>query len=807
METNIKVAVRCRPMSSSETKRGCGSVINIKDNTVSIKAKNAKESEAKSFTFDHCYFTDTTQTQVFNDLGKNVVYQGLDGYNGTIFAYGQSGSGKTHTMMGSPEDKGIIPLISSEIFRALEAKLENAKSSDGQMQCLITVSYLEIYNETIKDLLNPSPKQLKIHEHPDEGIYVKDLCELIVRTPDDLLRLIEQGNTVRRVASTNLNDTSSRSHACFSVKIEQKTTTELEGGVTREQLMKAKLNLVDLAGSERAAKTGAQGQTLKEGAKINLSLMTLGTVINALAAGAGGTKGHVPYRDSQLTRLLQESLGGNAATVMIAAISPADYNFDETLGTLKYANRAKSIENVVTRNEDVNEKMIRDLKETIERLKAELEQGSGSGAQADPAIALRLKEMEEEQINAWDEREKLSQALEAERQSNMNSVISTMMKDMKDQKIDHMKQIKLLTIEKSDLAKKQKNSKEKCDALKASLDSRILNYNNKKAKYEENRPKEGDSEELAAIKKAKKKDLATEMQEMLGDIEKNKMKWVEKKDQLKILKSKISDIEDGIDSAKADLVVTHGLLDQNDKLRQKIQEEERAKAKREIEKEMNEAKEKLNIERTAVRSTVIAEVELEVRLLKDEISEANGKLASGEEDRRLAAEKAQELQEYADVLEGRLAEAGALYEKAVKTMELNREDKEKSKTLARQLDEAEREKQEMLASFEKERQQYQAQISDAKKEGNVVSEKSFEEQKYLMFKTLMDGFNAERKQTECKFTDLQGLLSHATKDIIYLQQQNDDLNNALNDMAFWEPEIAPSKPVAAVVNGTTVSPK
>jgi hypothetical protein len=586
-----------------------------------------------------------------------------------------------------------------------------------------------------------------------------------------------------------------RSHACFSVKIEQKTTTELESGATREQVMKAKLNLVDLAGSERAGKTGAQGQTLKEGAKINLSLMTLGTVINALAAGAGATKGHVPYRDSQLTRLLQESLGGNAATVMIAAISPADYNYDETLGTLKYANRAKSIENVVTRNEDVNEKMIRDLKETIERLKAELEAGGGSGGQADPAVELRLKAMQEEQLTAWDERERLSRELEEERQANMNSVISTMMKDMKDQKIDHMKKIKLLTIEKSDLAKKQKNSKEKCDALKASLDSRILNYNNKKAKYEENRPKEGDNEEVAALKKVRKKELATEMQEMLGDIEKNKMKWVEKKDQLKIIKSKIVDIEDGIDNAKADLVVTHGLLDQNDKLRQKIQQEERAKAKREIEREMLEVKERLSLERSAVRSTVVAEVELEVRQLKDELDETSSRLASAQQEGRQAAEKAQEAQEYADVLEGRLAEAEALYEKAERTLEQHKDDKERARSLARRAEELQREQEELRRGFELERQALQAQVRAARDEGDRMSEKTFEEQKYLMFKTLMDGFNAERKQTEGKFADLQALLSQATKDIIYLHQQNDQLSSALNEMAFWEPEIAPSKPV------------
>jgi chromosome segregation ATPase len=276
------------------------------------------------------------------------------------------------------------------------------------------------------------------------------------------------------------------------------------------------------------------------------------------------------------------------------------------------------------------------------------------------------------------------------------------------------------------------------------------------------------------------------------------MKWIEKKDQLKILKTKIADIEDSIDNAKADLVVTHGLLDQNDKLRQKIQEEERAKAKREIEKEMSEAKQRLDIERTEVRSTVIAEVEQEVRQLKDEIAESTSKLASAEEEKRQAVEKSVEAQEYADILEGRLADAEALYEKSMRTIELHLEEKEKAKALVRHLEGVEREKTELMASFEKERAQLLGQLDEARKEGGLASEKSFEEQKYSMFKTLMDGFNAERKQMEGKFSELQALLSQATKDIIYLQQQNDDLNNTLNEMAFWEPEIAPSKPVTNI---------
>jgi hypothetical protein len=211
------------------------------------------------------------------------------------------------------------------------------------------------------------------------------------------------------VAATNMNDQSSRSHSCFTIKIEKKTTTELEGGVTRENYVKAKLNLVDLAGSERAEKTGATGAVLKEGANINMSLMALGKVINALSEGGTSKSKHIPYRDSKLTRLLQESLGGNSLTVMLAAISPADYNYDETLSTLKYANRAKSIANAVSRNEDSNEKLIRGLKDEIELLKHQLQ--VGGGAEANPEVEEKLREMEIAQQSAWEEKEALQKAL------------------------------------------------------------------------------------------------------------------------------------------------------------------------------------------------------------------------------------------------------------------------------------------------------------------------------------------------------------------------------------------------------------
>eukprot|EP00604_Paraphysomonas_vestita_P002850 CAMPEP_0174818366 /NCGR_PEP_ID=MMETSP1107-20130205/1032_1 /TAXON_ID=36770 /ORGANISM="Paraphysomonas vestita, Strain GFlagA" /LENGTH=592 /DNA_ID=CAMNT_0016030107 /DNA_START=633 /DNA_END=2411 /DNA_ORIENTATION=+ len=587
-----------------------------------------------------------------------------------------------------------------------------------------------------------------------------------------------------------MNERSSRSHSCFTIKLEQKLVTELASGVTREQVVSAKLNLVDLAGSERASKTGATGSTLKEGAKINLSLMTLGTVINALAAG--GSKGHIPYRDSQLTRLLQESLGGNAATIMIAAISPADYNYDETLGTLKYANRAKSIENVVVRNEDVNERMIRELKEQIEKLKAELSANVG-GTAPDPEIENKLRLMEEEQKNAWEEKERLSQALAAERQSNMNNVISTMMRDLKEQKIEHMKKIKLLTIEKADLVKSQKTLKEKSDAIKAILDKKMTSYNGLKALYEECRPAEGDNEQTLIEKKAKKTQYAQEMQALLSEVEIQKAKWIEKKDALKVVRSKIGQIEENIDSEKADLVVAHGLLDQNDKLRQKIHEEERSKAREQIAKEINDVRAKLDEERQAVRGTIEAEVANEIAQIRKELEDCQNKLSNAEEEKKRLYEQNDELREYSEKLENRLADAEALHEAAETTItNLKEEVKEKDK-LTDQLTKAQIEKGELLKKFEQDIIEFNKLKAEEIETKLAHQLKLYEEEKYKLFKSLMDNFMEERQTLENKCKDVQKLLNHATKDIVFLAQQNEDLHRRMTEMAAWEPEIAPTK--------------
>ncbi|XP_066052983.1 kinesin-like protein KIF3A isoform X2 [Chamaea fasciata] len=286
-------------------------------------------------------------------------------FQGTIFAYGQTGTGKTFTMEGVravPELRGIIPNSFAHIFGHI-AKAE------GDTRFLVRVSYLEIYNEEVRDLLGKDQTQrLEVKERPDVGVYIKDLSAYVVNNADDMDRIMTLGHKNRSVGATNMNEHSSRSHAIFTITIECS-----EKGVDGNMHVRmGKLHLVDLAGSERQTKTGATGQRLKEATKINLSLSTLGNVISALVDGKST---HVPYRNSKLTRLLQDSLGGNSKTMMCANIGPADYNYDETISTLRYANRAKNIKNKARINEDPKDAMLRQFQKEIEELKKKLEEG------------------------------------------------------------------------------------------------------------------------------------------------------------------------------------------------------------------------------------------------------------------------------------------------------------------------------------------------------------------------------------------------------------------------------------------------
>lgn len=349
--------------------------------TITVHKTDSSNEPPKTFTFDTVFGPESKQLDVYNLTARPIIDSVLEGYNGTIFAYGQTGTGKTFTMEGVravPELRGIIPNSFAHIFGHI-AKAE------GDTRFLVRVSYLEIYNEEVRDLLGKDQTQrLEVKERPDVGVYIKDLSAYVVNNADDMDRIMTLGHKNRSVGATNMNEHSSRSHAIFTITIEC-SEKGIDGNM---HVRMGKLHLVDLAGSERQAKTGATGQRLKEATKINLSLSTLGNVISALVDGKST---HVPYRNSKLTRLLQDSLGGNSKTMMCANIGPADYNYDETISTLRYANRAKNIKNKARINEDPKDALLRQFQKEIEELKKKLEEGeeisgsdiSGSGEEDD----------------------------------------------------------------------------------------------------------------------------------------------------------------------------------------------------------------------------------------------------------------------------------------------------------------------------------------------------------------------------------------------------------------------------------------
>ncbi|XP_066462385.1 kinesin-like protein KIF17 isoform X1 [Eleutherodactylus coqui] len=359
----VKVVVRCRPMNDRERELKCQAVVTMDSSRGQcfIRKPEGVEETPKQFTFDGAYYMEHCTEQIYNEIAYPLVEGVTEGYNGTIFAYGQTGSGKSFSMQGvsdPPAQRGVIPRAFEHVFESIQCA-ENTKF-------LVRASYLEIYNEEIRDLLGEDTKhKLELKEHPDKGVYVRALSQHTVHSVTECEKIMDMGWRNRSVGYTLMNKDSSRSHSIFTITIEICTTDESG----EDHLRAGKLNLVDLAGSERQSKTGATGERLKEATKINLSLSALGNVISALVDGKSK---HIPYRDSKLTRLLQDSLGGNTKTLMVACLSPADNNYDETLSTLRYANRAKNIKNKPRINEDPKDALLREFQEEIKKLKAML---------------------------------------------------------------------------------------------------------------------------------------------------------------------------------------------------------------------------------------------------------------------------------------------------------------------------------------------------------------------------------------------------------------------------------------------------
>ena len=400
----ITVAVRVRPLNPKE-KRASKDVLKVLDRKVVVVKDPAFESadflrvnraRDRRYAFDYAFGPECNQQVVYDNTTRFLIDGVLAGYNATVFAYGATGAGKTYTMLGKPTSPGIMILTLEDLYR----KIETMENQDN-MEFKVTLSYVEIYNEQIRDLFKPQSGYLDLREDPVKGPQVANVTELEATSPSEVMELLAQGNRYRTQESTAANQESSRSHAILQILIQQK---ERMG----KNVKIGKLSLIDLAGSERASRTKNRGQRLVEGANINRSLLALGNVITALAQGKKGS--YINFRDSKLTRMLKDSLGGNCRTVMITNVSPAESSFEETINTLKYANRAKNIKTKVSQNvTNVNyhiseyENLISGLREEIANLRAQVAEAKTTTGGSGKYFNEEERELTEEEVEMLNE--------------------------------------------------------------------------------------------------------------------------------------------------------------------------------------------------------------------------------------------------------------------------------------------------------------------------------------------------------------------------------------------------------------------
>uniref|UniRef100_A0A3B4BIS3 Kinesin-like protein n=1 Tax=Periophthalmus magnuspinnatus TaxID=409849 RepID=A0A3B4BIS3_9GOBI len=392
--SHVKVVVRVRPENENEKRENFRNVVQVVDNHMLIfdpkqpdvscfgsqrvrnRDVNKRPNKDLKFVFDHVFGENSTQVDIFENTTKAIIDGVMNGFNCTVFAYGATGAGKTHTMLGSQNNPGVMYRTMKELFK----RMDEAKE---EKEFAVAFSYLEVYNEQIRDLLsNAGP--LAVREDGQKGVVVQNLTLHQPKSAEHILEALDSGNRNRTQHPTDMNATSSRSHAVFQIYLRQQDKT----ASLNPNACIAKMSLIDLAGSERASHTNAKGARLREGANINRSLLALGNVINALA-DPKSKKAHIPYRDSKLTRILKDSLGGNCRTVMIANISPSSKSYDDTHNTLKYANRAKEIKSTLKSNVVSLDSHIGQYAVICEKQRLEIQQ-----------LKLKLKEYEERNVSS-----------------------------------------------------------------------------------------------------------------------------------------------------------------------------------------------------------------------------------------------------------------------------------------------------------------------------------------------------------------------------------------------------------------------
>nr|XP_058950704.1 kinesin-like protein unc-104 isoform X1 [Pocillopora verrucosa] len=529
--TNVRVAARCRPFNESEKGRAATRVVKMSaDKTVIHNPHPGTNTKEHNFSFNHSYFWDTKTEQIFYDLGAPLLKKALEGYNATLCAYGQTGTGKTYTMIGTGEEPGIIPLLNQELFKHID-------EAPPSKQFFVTVSFYEIYQEMMHDLLNPTGKSLTIRQHPQLGIFVEGLAELVVQTGEDIARLFEQGNRVRKLASADKNSGGARSDCVFTIHVEQKSN-----GESAEKGIRSKITLVDMAGSDQKENVDLNIQS--EGAFLNKGIQSLNAVLSALA-DSKKKDGHIPYRDSKLTRILQDSFGGSAYTAMITTVSPADSDYEETLASMQCGNKAKLVDNAVKKNEIENTKIIQDLRDEIARLREKLAT-SGRTAEASKDDVLQMEELIKDLQTAkrqtWEERERLSELDDEERRITLanKGILDWVMDSTKRDNKEVQEKLMALQKEKDQLTAEFKEKRKLVDGLKDELQVKIADYSKMaesgKSNEDENKSRVASIHDLKEKLKSENDELKKIKHQLKEVQEKQKAEKEEAKSQTTFLK-------------------------------------------------------------------------------------------------------------------------------------------------------------------------------------------------------------------------------------------------------------------------------
>jgi len=614
-----KVTVRCRPLTTNEKNNGATRVIKISGDKISlhnpISSGSTKES---NFSFDHCYSWEHKTKDVYQDLAEPMIKKALDGYNVSFVAYGQSGTGKSNTILGTIEEPGLVTMVTQMLFTVID---EASSSKDY----FVTVSFLEVGDEHVHDLINPSGRDLKVRQHPQLGLYVDDMAEVVVDSSDDVIRLCDQGNRILNLTSDNTNDVH-RVSLMFTITVEQVNKGTLKG-------IRSTISFFDLAASDHTSKS-------EESSFKSKSLNHLMQVVASLNQGTKTSS--VSYRDCRLTKLLQDAFGGNSYLTMITHISPADTDYSETFSSLKFSSAVKNIKSLVKRNENDSSGVVKELRDEIGRLRERLSEKSNNMIDmpdTDDVTRMEelLRDLQLAKMQTWDEKQRISDMFLEERKHHLSSkgILDWVLDSMKKDGKKMQSKMENLQKDKERLMLDYKDKRKVVDDLKEALQQKIMEYT-----------------KLTEAGKSNEE----EGKQKVAQIHEMKEKLKQENDALKKLKLSLKDVQEKQKNEKEEAKTQTSALKGNMELRFKLEAEQRDKMEKENQQTLADEIDRIKIETEQEKNEIkarksgktlsnddLVKVEMELLDLKAEKSAMAIKLRSLENEKKQVVKDLNEL--------------------------------------------------------------------------------------------------------------------------------------------------------------------